>query len=81
MRIVSLGGGPQLAHDLLKIMSHWEPVPYMHSELDICDYSDVRDVLQDATPDTNPKWAARVKAAPGYGEWLQANCVERKGAA
>lgn len=48
MKIVILGGG-QLAYDLKRTIS--DAISLSHSDLDICDYSEVQRILDDLQPD------------------------------
>jgi dTDP-4-dehydrorhamnose reductase len=51
VRTVILGAGGQLATDLEATMSGWELFPFHHSDLDMCDYNEVRRVLAGVRPE------------------------------
>jgi dTDP-4-dehydrorhamnose reductase len=61
MRIAILGAGGQLAHDLLPAMADQELFPLPHADLDICDYSQVRQSLEEIKPDLVINTAAVVR--------------------
>jgi dTDP-4-dehydrorhamnose reductase len=51
VKTVILGGGGQLATDLEKAMPDWPLTALPHAELDICDFDEVRRVLEQQQPD------------------------------
>jgi dTDP-4-dehydrorhamnose reductase len=61
MRIVILGAGGQLAHDLLHALADQELFPLRHMDLDICDYPQVRQSLNKIKPELVINTAALVR--------------------
>lgn len=51
MKIVILGAGGQLAYDLERTLADWDLTPLRHTDLDICDYPRVREILEELRPE------------------------------
>ncbi len=51
MKTVLLGGGGQLATDLEQVLSDWPVTALPHSELDVCNFDDVKRALESKKPD------------------------------
>lgn len=51
MRVLIVGARGQLGTDLVRAMSDWTVIPTAHADLDVCDFSSVRQKLADIRPD------------------------------
>ncbi len=51
MKTVILGAGGQLATDLERVMADWELVTLRHTDLDVCDFDEVRGALREIQPE------------------------------
>jgi len=51
VKTVILGAGGQLATDLERVMADWELVTLRHTDLDVCDFDEVRGALREIQPE------------------------------
>jgi dTDP-4-dehydrorhamnose reductase len=50
-RVVVIGANGQLGTDLMRVLSDWNPIPFTHSDLDICDFNRAHEMLTSARPE------------------------------
>ena len=50
MRVIVIGANGQLGTGLSRVLGDWDLVPFKHSELEICDFTHVRQVLSEVKP-------------------------------
>ena len=67
-RVVVLGANGQLGTDLVEVLDEWDLIPLTHSEVDICDFVHMREVLSRTQPEIVINTAAFNRVDDGEDE-------------